>query len=336
MIRFHVVVFNFERINSFLSNFDKVVNFDPLHDRILIFDCSRNWRSQKNEVANFAQQQGWTLGKQIQFLRRRNWGIDQGARIEYLQSLHNQRESPRFVWQFQEHYLDLKSPWSIWEDDKAGIAGQLKADTIPDNVKIDLDFCETVYEQHPDVSVIYADRNMLGVFKDSPEPWFYADGANFSVRTSHALKSLTPKLLASYKMSYDASYHWTLFVELDICRRLTRTGVYWYDLVTGSKFDSLATVRAIESETHRCLHQEAEEFYGPLYYRYEARLHAALARSSLSREMRSKWTHAYWTLTQSAFIQKTVKPLIAKLGISAPGQLGKKYLLSEDAKDLLK
>ena len=333
MIRFHVVVFNFERVNSFLDNFDKITNFSPVKDRILIFDCSRNWRAQKYEVDDFAQRHGWKVGNEIKFLRRRNWGIDQGARIDYLQSLSRESNQPRFIWQFQEHYLDLKSPWSILQDPDATLSGQLKSDTIPDGVRIDLDLCEIVYQQQPDVSVIYADRAKVGVFNRASDSWFYADGANFSVRTSHALQSLKPEMLASYKMIYDASYNWTLFLELDICRRLNGDGAYWYDLVTGSRFDSLASLKTIENKVGHSLHQEAEEFYGPLYQRYELKLHEALARSSVSRSMKSAWTHAYWTLTQSQFVQRRVKPAVAKLGIAAPGKLSSKLLLNKNNQD---
>lgn len=335
MIRFHVVVFNFERINSFLNHFDKITNFSPVKDRIVILDCSRNWRSQTEEVVNFAQRHGWEIGREIKFLRRRNWGIDQGARIDYLQSLFNDPNPPQFIWQFQEHYLDLESPWSFLDNDNSDIGRQLKADTIPDNVRIDLDLCETVYRQHSAVQVIYADRKNVGVFKYSSDPSFYADGANFSVRTSYALQSLPREMLASYKMIYDASYTWTLFIELDIGRRLTQDGAYWYDLVTSSLFDSLAKLKDIEINRKHCLHQEAEEFYVPLYRRYEEKLQKALVRSPFSRKLKSDWIHAYWTLTQSSFVQRQLKPLIRKAGIAAPGQLGKKLLLREDTNDSL-
>src|SRR5919106_4523914 len=116
-IRFHVVVFNFERIWSFLDNFDKIHNFRPDRDRLIVLDCSVDHASQMRIAADFARLRGWTLGKELEVVRRRNWGIDQGARIDYFAALQKTANLPKFIWQFQEHYLDLESPWSIWPSD---------------------------------------------------------------------------------------------------------------------------------------------------------------------------------------------------------------------------
>ena len=70
-IRFHVVVFNFERISSFLDNFDKIHNFRPDRDRLIVFDCSVDHASQTRLAADFADQRGWTLGKELEVVRRR-------------------------------------------------------------------------------------------------------------------------------------------------------------------------------------------------------------------------------------------------------------------------
>ena len=55
-IRFHVVVFNFERISSFLDNFDKVLNFRPDRDRLIVLDCSVNHATQVGMIAEFHAQ----------------------------------------------------------------------------------------------------------------------------------------------------------------------------------------------------------------------------------------------------------------------------------------
>ena len=85
MSRFHIVVFNCERISLFLDNFDKIKNFDPEPDKLYIFDCSFNREQEQEKVANFLKKQGWEFNKQVHFIVRRNWGIDQGARIDLLQ-----------------------------------------------------------------------------------------------------------------------------------------------------------------------------------------------------------------------------------------------------------
>ena len=288
-IRFHVVVFNFERIASFLDNSDKLQNFRPDRDRLIVLDCSVNHDSQKQAVLDFARQRGW----KAKVIQRKNWGIDQGGRIDYFTALRKMQHPPRFIWQFQEHYLDLQSPWSIWPRDQPLIGGQLKQDTIPDGVFVDLDRCEEIYEDSS-VSVIYADRAKLGIFThDDGNEWFYADGANFSARTSDVLDVFQPEILSTYTSIYDGSYNWTLFMEMDICRRLTRTGRRWYDLETGEQFVDPQDVRRVESEKNVSLHQDAESFYSGLYRPYEDRFAGLIGKSNLRRSVRTLQSSIY-------------------------------------------
>ena len=312
-IRFHVVVFNFERINSFLDNFDKVQNFRPDRDRLVVLDCSLNHTTQRSLVSEFAQKRNWTLGKELKFIQRKNWGIDQGARIDYFAALQKTKNPPKFIWQFQEHYLDLESPWSIWPEDTPKIGGQLKEDTIPDGLEIDLDRCERVYTENPDVSVIYADRAKLGVFTH-PEghEWFYADGANFSVRMPDALDAFPLDTLSTYKSIYDGSYEWTLFMEMDICRRLTMRARKWYDLVTGERFEDPESVRKREVEKQISLHQEAESFYGPLYQKYEERFERFSQKSEFRRRFQTIGSFSYLGLRSSKF-GRGVRSALGKL-----------------------
>ena len=279
-IRFDVVVFNFERIASFLDNTGKIQNFRPERDRLIVLDCSNNHAAQKQAVEEFARKHGW----RAKVVQRKNWGIDQGARIDYFTALRKMQNPPQFIWQFQEHYLDLESPWSIWPTDMPQIGGEIKQDVLPDEFQIDLDACERIYEDNPDVSVLYADRAKLGVFThDDGNEWFYADGANFSVRTADVLDVFPPDVLSTYKSIYDGSYNWTLFMEMDICRRLTRPGKHWYDLVTGEHFGDPRALRKIEAQKQTLLHQDAEPFYSGLYRTYQDRFAAFIDKSNLRR-----------------------------------------------------
>jgi hypothetical protein len=295
-IRFHVVVFNFERIASFLDNSGKIQNFHPDRDRLIVLDCSDNHAAQKEAVVEFARHHG----RPAKVIQRKNWGIDQGARIDYFTALRKMKNPPRFIWQFQEHYLDLESPWSIWPSDMPKIGGQLKEDVLPDDFCIDLDRCEQIYEDHRSVSVLYADRAKLGIFThDDGNEWFYADGANFCVRTDYALDAFPPDVLSTYKSIYDGSYQWTLFLEMDICRRLTRPGRRWYDLVTGEHFESPEDLRRVESEKNVTLHQDAESFYCGLYRPYEDRFAALIDKSNLRRTVQTVQTTMYLGLRSS-------------------------------------
>lgn len=294
-IRFHVVVLNFERIASFLDNAGKLQNFRPDRDRLIVLDCSINHAAQMQAVERFAQKHGWTA----RVIQRKNWGIDQGARVDYFTALRKMKHPPKFVWQFQEHYLDLESPWSIWPSDMPKIGGQLKEDTIPDGLQIDLDRCERVYEDNAAVSVLYADRAKLGIFThDDGNEWFYADGANFSVRCADVLDVFTPDVLSTYKSIYDGSYNWTLFMEMDICRRLTRPGTQWYDLVTGEQFADPQELRRIEAAKQVALHQDAEPFYSGLYRIYEDRFAGFIDKSNFRRTVQILQSSMYLGLRQ--------------------------------------
>ncbi len=307
-IRFHVVVFNFERIASFLDHSDKLQNFRPDRDRLIVLDCSNNHASQRQAALDFAQQRGWNA----KVIQRKNWGIDQGARIDYFTALRQMRQPPRFIWQFQEHYLDLVSPWSIWPKDQPKIGGQLKEDTIPDDFQIDLDRCEQIYNDHPEVSVLYADRAKLGVFThDDGNEWFFADGANFSARTSDVLDVFQPEILSTYKSIFDSSYNWTLFMEMDICRRLTRPGRRWFDLVTGEHFADPKDLRRIESEKKVSFHQDAESFYSGLYRTYEDRFSGMIGKSDLQRKAQTIQSSMYLGL-RSSRLGQSIRDLFAR------------------------
>ena len=327
-IRFHVVVFNFERISSFLDNFDKIHNFRPDRDRLILFDCSLNHDAQTRIAADFADKRGWALGKEVTVTHRRNWGIDQGARIDYFAELQKTTNLPKFIWQFQEHYLDLESPWSIWPSDMPRIGGKLKADTLPDGVAIDLDFCEQVYDSNPQASVIYADRDKLGIFthQDGRE-WFYADGANFSVRTADVIEAFPPEVLSTYKSIYDGSYDWTLFMELDICRRLTRPGRDWFDLVTHESFTDPAGLRTREIQKGVSLHQDAESFYSGLYRAYEERFGSFSEKSELRRRVQITGSSLYLGLVNSS-LGRGAKTAIDKAGIGNAARQLRRYFVN--------
>ena len=314
-VRFHIVVFNFERIRSFISNFHKIKNFKPDRDRVLILDCSSNHASEISLLAEFARIHKWTLGKELKVLRRKNWGIDQGARIDYFTALRNLKHPPQYIWQFQEHYLDLDSSWSIWPSEMPELGGQLKADTIPDGIDLDLDHCERIYLGDKGTSVIYADRKKLGIFthQDGRE-WFYADGANFSVRTRDALEIFQLPLLSTYKSIYDGSYEWTLFMEMEFGKRLTRPHSGWHDLATGELLITPEGVRQNEKRKGITLHQSAEPFYRPLYSKYEVRFEQAIQESDLKRWWRTISSSAHLQIRNSRFGRR-IRSASNKVGI---------------------
>ncbi|MBP5976070.1 hypothetical protein HW132_25875 [Brasilonema sp. CT11] len=283
--RFHIIVFNHERVCSFLDNFGKIINFDPEQDKIFIIDCSAKDKLQYKEVTDFSQKHGWALGEQIHFIRRKNWGIDQGARIDYFSLLHQSVMKPKYIWQFQEHYLDLRSFWSIWKEgtynvDGKYFGGQIKGDVIPNELVIDLNVCEKIYETHPQVSVIYADRLKIGIFPYTNSDFFYLDGANFSIRTSYALQAFDQNLLENCKSIYDLTYNWALFMEFRWGFQMTKKGGSFYDLVSNYYFNNPQSLRKIETENNICLHQTAEAYYEETYKKFSC-YYSSFANSSI-------------------------------------------------------
>ncbi len=267
--RFDILVLNFERVRLFFDNFHKLKNYDATRDRIVVFDCSRDGERERELSAAFARSQGWVLGgPELVFVRRGNWGIDQGARVDYLSYLHRGRSLPQFVWEFQEHYLDNTSDYSRWGS--GVLAGQTKEDTLPDGAIVDLDQCERAFDD-PQVSVVYANRDGVGVFAhpDGRE-WFFTDGANLGFRVSTARAAFSPQLLDSYRLVFDASYRWCLFIEFDFCRRLNDGA--WFDLVGGRAWRDVAELRQGEPAAEQRIAEFAGRNYVPAFSRYERRL----------------------------------------------------------------
>lgn len=315
-IRFDIVVFNFEHVVSLIDHFDKIRNFRPDRDRLLVLDCSLNHAAEKQRVEEFARRRGWNFGKEVQVIERKNWGIDQGARVDYLSCLHEATSRPRYIWQFQEHYLDLVSPWSIWQEDSSMPAGEIKNDTIPDNLEIDLDECERIYESDPNLSVIYADRGKLGVFShENGSEWFYAGGANFSARSADALQAFRPDILDSYRAIYDGTYQWALFMELDIGRQLTRAGREWHDLLTHHQFSDASALRKLEAEKQISLHQSAEPFYTGIYGKYETRFKSVLSESPALRKLHARLSLRYVDLLAAGSTGR-LKRVLNTLGLA--------------------
>jgi hypothetical protein len=267
--RFDILVLNFERVQLFFDNFHKLKHYDPARDRIVVFDCSRDAARERALTEAFAASHGWVVGgPHIVFVRRENWGIDQGARVDYLSHLLRSSARPRFVWEFQEHYLDNTSDYSRWSS--GALAGQTKEDTIPDGVELDLDQCERAFEDSS-VSVVYANRGGVGIFPHSDgRQWFFADGANLGFRTSAALAAFNQELLDSYRLVFDASYRWCLYIEFEFGRRLGNGA--WFDCVTGRTWQSVAELRASEPAVEQRVADFTSRNHQPAFDRYEGRV----------------------------------------------------------------
>jgi hypothetical protein len=307
--RFDILILNFERVQLFFDNFHKLRNFDPGKDRIVVLDCSRNRARERELTETFARSHGWQLGgPEIIFVSRENWGIDQGARVDYLSYLGRGSALPRFVWQFQEHFLDNTSDYSRWGSGE--LAGKIKQDTIPDGTDIDLDSCEGAFED-PRVSVVFANRDDVGVFlhPDGRE-WFFTDGANLGFRTSAALAAFDQSLLDSYRLVFDASYRWCLYIEFDFCRRLGAGA--WFDVGRGRTWRDVAELRAAALAALRPMANIANPSFVPAFDRYEHRLRKIQrAPRAIRQALLATWFPCMG-LTQREVVQRIRAVMITK------------------------
>jgi hypothetical protein len=221
----------------------------------------------------------------------------------------------------------LTSPASRYPVEFPTIGGQIKADLIPDNLIVDLDECEKIYEQYPAVSILYAGRLKMILFshKDGRE-WFYANGGNYFIRTSYALQVYEKNLLDSYKRIFDGKSDWTLFMEMDQGYQLTRKGVKWYDLVSGYSFDLPETLRNLETANNIVLQQQKEnnheDYYSPLYDRYQERCLKALNTDHQLRKI----------LITKAFLIDSLKIILRKIKRSLLPQKSKSLTVLQEGK----
>lgn len=264
MDRFHIVVYNYGRVRLFLDNFWKIRSYTLGIDKVYIYDCSTNWLQEQKEVYAYCQREGLRVGVDFIFERRVNWGIDQGARVDYASTLHASGAKSKFLWQFQEHYLDTESAHSRWPEgtinvDGKDYSGQIKGDCIADSTMIDLDECQRILDQS-DTAIIHADRLGIGFFPYAKPPFFCVDGGNFCCSTRLFAQILDEHSITMLRRSYDSSYEWALFAEHYIGMRATHCGGVFYDLrakISYSSIDQLA--QQIDGSMQ--LFHKSEEYY---------------------------------------------------------------------------
>src|SRR5262245_13148982 len=135
MKRFNILVLNYQRLHSFLNNFDRISGFDRLWDKITILSCSPS-KEERQQVEAFSEKHYL----QATYLTRRNFGIDQSARIEYfggqVEGLRRVLDA-EYIFQFQDHYLDTEATYSRWGPE---LNCRIKGDVVPENVTFDLNY----------------------------------------------------------------------------------------------------------------------------------------------------------------------------------------------------
>lgn len=147
MDRFHIVIANYQRLDQFVSNLAKLKNLNLKQDRIYILDCSpKSQERDQWKQANRLTNQGFHWNQNLFFIKRRNWNLNHGAHQEYLYALlSGVIPVPRYSFFLQDHYLNT-------EED-------VKSDTIPHGIILDLDQIEKTFLKDSDVGCQFAARN---------------------------------------------------------------------------------------------------------------------------------------------------------------------------------
>ena len=253
MDRFHIVVSNYKRLFCFVDNFHRIQGFDGQRDRVVIFDCSPepDWQEQL-AIADRLTSFGLRWGGNLYFVRRRNWGDNWGAILDYFRCIQDQRiPTPEYAAFMQEHYLDLLR--------------FVREDTIPEDAVYDLDQIETKFRSDPDIGCAFFSRYGIRVCASNPvtdrkreffgdgtellpkakRTCFCVDGGNFIVRPRLHLDWF--KAHPHYLTQGDGSYGFCIVWEARVGKILYDRGIKWADMYRTIEYSTIEQLDAIEA-----------------------------------------------------------------------------------------
>ena len=256
MDRFHIVVQNYNKIQSFVDNFSRIETFDPSRDRVYFFDCSSDDRWESELVtADLLTKYDLEWNHNLFFVRRRNWGVNHGAQLDYFRCLLDRRINiPSYAAFVQEHYFDLKN--------------NVKEDTIPEDARYSLDDIQKEFESDSDIGCVFLARNGIRVCVSHPAEksmndffgdaskllenaiprCFCTDGGNFIVRPQLFLNWFirNRKYLTKGNGSYGFAHVW----ETRLGKILYDQNIKWSDMYRGVRYRTIDDLLCVE-DTHK-------------------------------------------------------------------------------------
>jgi hypothetical protein len=257
MNRFHIVVSNFKRVISFVDNFNKIHGFDPGQDSIYIFDCSPESVYQSELMtANQLCSHSLEWNKNLFFIKRRNWGVNHGAQLDYFRAiLDGLIQPPKLIAFMQMHFLDLKK--------------FVKEDTLPENVIYDLDQIARKFAYDPQIGCVFHSRYGVRVLTSNPvtetarefygdgenlldkavRRGFLIDGGNFIVRPELYLNWFTTH--RKYLTSGDGSYPFSIVWEGRLGQILYDQKIKWCDMYRNLEYTTISDLDEIEQKLSR-------------------------------------------------------------------------------------
>jgi hypothetical protein len=222
--RFDVVVLNYERLHLFLDNFGRLGSFDPGRDRLTVVTCSPS-SAERDLVAAFES----SHGVPVRYLTRANRGIDQLARAEYFTGQVGTSEenlSYRFIFQMQDHYLEMDDPASRWG---AEWDFRVKGDVLPDDVVLDFDVMEELAASHG-LAGMFCDRNDPCYMQIDGQRFVAPNGGNFVIASSEVARPEVQVACRRLAATCDNTYRWAVHAEYTWGRIFFQEGKPFYDL----------------------------------------------------------------------------------------------------------
>ena len=224
MKRFNILVLNYKRLHSFLNNFDKISGFDRLRDKITILSCSPS-TEERQQVKAFSEK----YHLQATYLTRRNFGIDQCARVEYFSGkIEDFREvlHTEYIFQFQEHYLDTEAAYSRWGPE---LNCRIKGDVVPGNVIFALHSLHDILRSN-EIAAAFCDRNNPCWFQRNGVTHIAPNGGNYVLNTRQLEdKNIQTELARMYRRC-DNTYQWALYAEFKWGELFFNEGNTYYDI----------------------------------------------------------------------------------------------------------
>jgi hypothetical protein len=255
--RFHIVVANFEQITNFVDNFKNIHGFDPDQDSIYILDSSQESAVQSEMVrANRLCSHGLEWEKNLFFIKRRNWGVNHGAQLDYFRAvLEGMIQPPQLVAFMQEHYLDL----DIF----------VKEDTLPKDAVYDLNQIAHKFEDDQQIGCGFHSRYGIRVSISNPvtddvkeffgdgdklldkavRRSFLIDGGNFVVRPELYLRWFAAH--RKYLIAGDGSYGFSHVWEARLGQILYDQNIKWCDFYRELEYTTISDLDEIERESGR-------------------------------------------------------------------------------------
>lgn len=278
--RFLIVVFNYGKIESLTANLKKIVDLDFAVDTLLVYDCSENANDQRAALEDYCKQYRLNFGEEVLFKPRVNWGMAEGARIDLATELRGKPVEYRFLLQFQDHYLDTSSEYSVWPVGKSDlegndVSGTVKGDCIKSGYAIELGQYAKLLESDA-ADILYSSQDGIGFFPYWSESFFCIDGVNFATRIGTYLDIFDEQCCIGLKKVNDDSYEWALFAEHYVGYRMMKLGLKLYDSYSEMLFRNVSEIIGQLDYGVKLMDvmHVSERYYAALFYEYMEKMNS--------------------------------------------------------------